>query len=122
MSHLPLTDTGDWRLSDEAQDIRGFEAVDATGARLGRVAQLVVDTATETVSTVLLDDGTGIAVAELTIGDGVVTVSRRATEAVAHGALTTDTDAERDDRTGGGSALPPGYDGRVVRRTPGGPQ
>lgn len=111
MPHVSLSDTDDWQLADDAQDIRGFEAVDATGVRLGRVERLIVDTSTETVSTVLLDDGTGIPVADLTLGDGVVTVDRRATEALAHRGLTTDTDAENDPRT-------TAYRGRVVRRPP----
>lgn len=106
MAHVPLSDTTDWQLADDAQDIRGYEVRDAAGARLGRVAELVVDTATETVSTVLLDDGTGIGVAELTVGDGLVTVSRRATEAIAHKGLPA------------GSAQT-GYSGRVVKRPSG---
>ena len=118
MSHVSLADTTDWRLADDAQDIRGFDALDAAGARLGRVEHLIVDTVTETVSTVLLDTGTGIPVADLTIGDGVVHVDARASEAVAHRGLTTDTDAERDRHTGEG-ATPRGYGGRVVRRAPG---
>jgi sporulation protein YlmC with PRC-barrel domain len=101
MSHVPLTDTSEWRLADDTLDIRDYEAFDAAGARLGRVAQLIVDTATETVSTVLLDDGTGVAVAELTIGDGVVTVSPRASEAIAHHGLP---------------GARSGYSGRAVRR------
>jgi sporulation protein YlmC with PRC-barrel domain len=114
MAHVNLSETTDWSLADDAQDIRGFEAVDASGTRLGRVQHLIVDTATETVSTVLLEDGTGIPVADLTLGDGVVTVDRRASEALAHRRLPTDTDAENDDRTGA-----VGYSGRIVRRTPG---
>ncbi|HEX9951222.1 MAG TPA: PRC-barrel domain-containing protein [Rubricoccaceae bacterium] len=100
MSHVPLSATSDWRLADDAQDIRGVDVVDATGARLGRIVELVVDTATETVSTVLLDDGTGIAVAELTVGDGLVTASPRATEAIAHKGLPAEQ---------------VGYSGRIVR-------
>ena len=104
MSHVPLSDTSEWQLADDALDIRGYEALDASGARLGRVAQLIVDTATETVSTVLLDDGTGIPVAELALGDGVVTVSPRASEAIAHHGLPAGT-------------AHTSYSGRAVRRS-----
>jgi len=102
MSHVSLSDTTDWRLADDAQDIRGFDVLDAAGARLGRIVELVVDTATETVSTVLLDDGTGVSVAELTVGDGLVTASPRATAAIAHKGLPADTEQT-------------GYSGRIVR-------
>ena len=107
MAHVSLSDTTEWRLADDARDIRGYDAVDAAGTRLGRVEHLVVDTVTETVSTVLLDDGTGIAVAELTVGGGIVTVSPRASEAIAHRGVPP-------------VAARAGYSGRVVRRgTPG---
>ena len=106
MAHVSLSDTTDWQLADDAQDIRGYEVRDATGARLGRVAELIVDTATEAVSTVLLEDGTGVSVAELTLGDGLVTVSRRATEAIAHKGLPAGT-------------AQTAYSGRVVKRPSG---
>jgi sporulation protein YlmC with PRC-barrel domain len=98
MAHVSLADTTDWTLTDDTQDIRGFDVVDAAGQRLGRITEMIVDTATETVSTVLLDNGTGIAVAELTVGDGMVTVSPHAAEALAH-----------KGRPG------TGYSGRIVR-------
>ena len=113
MAHVSLSDTADWHLADDAEDVRGYDVVDATGARLGRVAELVADTATKTVSTVLLDDGTGVPAVALTVGDGVLTVSRRSTEAIAHGGLAPDGRDERDSPAGKG---PVGYHVRVVRR------
>lgn len=118
MSHVSLSETNDWQLVDDAQDIRGLDVIDATGARLGRVEQLFVNTVTEEISTVLLDDGTGIPVSDLTLRDGVVYVDERATEAIAHSGLTTDTDAESDERTGETAAVWK-VGGRVVRRMPG---
>ena len=100
MAHVSLADTDDWQLADDAPDIRGFEAVDAMGARLGRVEHLIVDTATEAVSTVLLDSGTGVPAVSLSLGDGVVTLSARTSEAVAHGGLTPDASADRDSPAG----------------------
>ncbi len=100
MAHVSLADTDEWQLADDAPDIRGFEALDADGARLGRVEHLVVDTATGTVSTVLLDSGTGVPTVSLTLGDGVVTLSARTSEAVARSGLTPDASSDRDSPTG----------------------
>lgn len=113
MAHVSLSDTTDWKLADDERDIRGFDALDADGARLGRVETLVADTTLGVVTTVLLDDGTGIPAVALTVGDGAVTVDRRSTDAVAHGGLADDGSDERDSPTGRGFA---GYSARVVLR------
>ena len=114
MAHLTLTDTAGWRLADDARDIRGLRVVDADGAALGRVEALVADTATEAISTVLLDDGTGVPAVALTVADDLVTVDRRSTEAIAHSSLAPDGSSERDSPTGRGPDV--GYRARVVRQ------
>lgn len=113
MAHVSLSDTSDWQLAPGAPDIRGYDAIDADGARLGRVATLVADTSLGVVSTVMLDDGTGIPAVALTVGDSTVTVGRRSTDAVAHGGLAHDENRERDSPTGRDFA---GYSAPVVPR------
>lgn len=57
MSYVSLTESDEWRLHDESQDIIGWVAKDASGARLGEVADMVVNTETKYVETIVLDDG-----------------------------------------------------------------
>lgn len=114
MAHVTLSATAGWVLAADAHDIRGCTAVDADGAHLGRVEMLVADTALGVVSTVLLDDGTGIPAVALMVGDGIVTVDRRSTAAIAARGLAPDGSDARDSPTGRG--LGTGYSARVVRR------
>ena len=114
MAHVTLTDASGWTLAAGVPDIRGYDAIDADGVRLGRVAVLVADTSLGVVSTVLLDDGTGFPAVALTLRDGVVTVDRRSSDAAAHGKLAPDQSDARDSPTGLG--LDAGYGARVVRR------
>lgn len=72
MSRLLLTPESDWELVDGHQDVRGFDAVDARGDIVGRVAALVVDTASELVSAIVLDSGDEVPTLDVTIGDRVV--------------------------------------------------
>lgn len=72
MSRLIISNTSDWELVDGAQDVRGFAALDGTGAAVGRVAAMIADTDAEIISAVVLDTGDEIPAFDLTIGDGVV--------------------------------------------------
>lgn len=72
MSRTLFSNAGDWELVNDAQDIRGFTAVDGTGAPVGLVESLIVDTDAEMVSAVRLDTGDEVPAFDITIGDGVV--------------------------------------------------
>ena len=72
MSRISLSDTGDWQLVHDSQDIRGYSVVDAAGQTVGTVASMIVDTDAELVSMLVLDDGTEIPTADVTIGENVV--------------------------------------------------
>lgn len=72
MSRTVLSSSSDWELANGAQDIRGFAALDAAGAQVGIVRALIADTASEIVSTIVLDTGAEVPAFDVTIGDGVV--------------------------------------------------
>ncbi len=72
MSRIALSDTSDWQLKFDEQDVRGYAALDAEGKEVGRVARMIVDTDAERVDAVVLEDGTEYPARDLSIGDGVV--------------------------------------------------
>lgn len=72
MSRISLSDTGDWQLVHGSQDIRGYSVVDAAGQTVGTVASMIVDTDAELVSTLVLEDGTEVPTADVTIGENVI--------------------------------------------------
>ncbi len=72
MSRVPLSDSSDWQLKFDEQDVRGFRALDADGHEVGRVGQMIVNTDEERVDAVVLEDGTEYPARDLSIGDGVV--------------------------------------------------
>lgn len=72
MTRIRLSNTDDWALKFDDQDVRGYDALDADGNRVGTVDDMIVNTDEERVDAVLLDDGTEYPAHELSIGDGVV--------------------------------------------------
>lgn len=72
MQRVSLSDTGDWQLVNDGQDIRGYNVVDGNGQPLGTVASMLLDTDKEQVTTLVLEDGTEVAVKDVTIGENVV--------------------------------------------------
>ena len=72
MERVSLSDAGDWQLVNDSQDIRGYNVVDAAGQPVGTVEALLLDTERELVTTLVLDNGTEIAAADVTIGQDVV--------------------------------------------------
>lgn len=74
MERVSLSDTGDWQLVNDGQDIRGYNVVDGNGQPLGTVASMLLDTDREQVTTLVLDNGTEVAVKDVTIGENVVYV------------------------------------------------
>ena len=72
MSRTALSNTGDWKLEFDDQDVRGYRAVDKDGAPVGTVDTMVVNTDEERVDAIILEDGTEYPAADISIGDGVV--------------------------------------------------
>ena len=72
MARVALTNTGDWELKFEDQDVRGYEAVDADGNHVGEVDAMIVDTDERRVDAIRLEDGTEYPAKDISIGDGVV--------------------------------------------------
>ena len=72
MTRVTLSDAGDYGLVNDEQDIRGFSVVDGNGQPLGTVESMLIDTDAELVTTLVLEDGTEIPVADVTLGDNVV--------------------------------------------------
>ena len=74
MGHIPLSKTDDWKLEHKDQDIRGWEVRDANDRKIGKVDEMMVNTDTEYVDQILLEDGTTYPARDIHIGDRVVYV------------------------------------------------
>ena len=72
MSRVALSNTGDWELKFDEQDVRGFDALDANGNRVGEVDTMIVNTEERRVDAIRLEDGTEYPAADISISDGVV--------------------------------------------------
>ena len=88
MSRIILSNTGNWQLTYDEQDVRGYRALDKDGTPVGTVDAMVVDTEQERVSAILLEDGTEYPASEISIGDGVVYLTTLDAESEAAGAVT----------------------------------
>jgi stress response protein YsnF len=71
-----LKDLSGWKLAHRDQDIRGWPVRDDSGRELGKVDEMIVDTDTRHVETVVLHNGTELPVAALDIGMNEVRVDR----------------------------------------------
>jgi uncharacterized protein (TIGR02271 family) len=72
MARIPLSQTNDWELVNERQDIRGSKVQDVSGRPLGTVRDLIVNTDVEAVDGVILDNGRQYSTREIEIRDGIV--------------------------------------------------
>lgn len=73
MARITLSNTDDWQLKFETQDVRGFEALDAKGDKLGATVQdLIVDTDDKRIDAITLSNGTEYPAEHVALGDGVV--------------------------------------------------
>jgi len=88
MSRVPLSETGNWQLVHGRQDIRGRRVVDASGATVGTVDEMIVNTAERRVDAVVLQDGREVPAADLRITDDAVYLDSAAA-ATAGGTVTT---------------------------------
>lgn len=74
MGRFVLSKTDDWTLVHDHQDIRGWDVQDRAGNRLGTVAELIANTESELVESIVLDTGREYPARDVTLDDGVVYV------------------------------------------------
>ena len=72
MAFETLRDSDKWTLKFDAQDVRGYRALDAKGQVLGTVATMIVDTEHERISAIALEDGRRYPAEHISIGDNEV--------------------------------------------------
>jgi sporulation protein YlmC with PRC-barrel domain len=81
MSRVPLSETGEWQLKNREQDIRGHRVLDASGAHVGTVDEMIVNTSERRVDSIVLDDGREIPASDIRIADNAVYISADAATA-----------------------------------------
>lgn len=64
-----LSEQSEYELVNKEQDVRGWRVLDADGAVLGVVTELLIDTDAEHVNLLRLDTGRDVAARDVTIGD-----------------------------------------------------
>jgi hypothetical protein len=74
MASVLLSQSNGYRLVHPDQDWRGWKVHDANGSLLGRVADFVIDTDASTAAALALDSGTTVAVEDVVVGEGTLTV------------------------------------------------
>jgi sporulation protein YlmC with PRC-barrel domain len=70
--YVRLSQNNDWSLVNESQDIRNWKVYDAAGESVGHVSDMVINTNTEEVEEIILNDGTRYPTQDIRIGDGTV--------------------------------------------------
>ena len=88
----------EWAMIDEDKDLRGRDVLDPNGDHVGTIDDMIVDTDTEAVRSVILDNGHRYSTNDLTIEDQVVYLN----QPVPPG----DTDEDVYRRGGAGSTPP----------------
>jgi uncharacterized protein (TIGR02271 family) len=81
MARTPLSQLDDWELVNEDQDLRGMPVQDQEGNRIGTVKEMIVDTDTEYVDMIVLDDGSEYPAGDVEARQGVVQLRGIGTEA-----------------------------------------
>lgn len=74
MALVLLSKQDDYDLSHSEQDCRGWTVSDTSGNRLGKCTDMVIDTEAEHVASIILDNGTQIPAADITLRNGAVLV------------------------------------------------
>jgi uncharacterized protein (TIGR02271 family) len=77
MTHELYGDSDNWELESDDQDVRGWNVVNESGQQIGTVSDMYVDTETETIDRLLLDNGSEIDVRTVSVGDGTIVLSDR---------------------------------------------
>lgn len=72
MARVALSQLPDWNVVDEGQDLRGLRLQDETGATIGLIDDLIVDTDAGEVAALVLDTGEEVSTNAVEIGPDVV--------------------------------------------------
>src|SRR3954452_10524447 len=72
MTHELYSESDNWEVENDDQDVRGWDVVDQQGQTIGRVSDMYVDTRTETIDRLVLDNGSEIDVATVLVEDGTI--------------------------------------------------
>jgi hypothetical protein len=75
MTHELFSESDNWEVENDGQDVRGWSVVDDQGQTIGKVSDMYVDTQTETIDRLVLDNGSEIDVNSLEVGDGEIRVA-----------------------------------------------
>ncbi len=67
MTRAPLSQLDDWVLENKDQDLRGHTLMDENGDRIGIIEEMIVNTDSEYIDSVVLDTGADIPVRDLNI-------------------------------------------------------
>lgn len=74
MALVPYTDQSEFDLVNTGQDCRGWKVTDGSGAPLGTVKEMIIDTDAQRVSHLVLDNGTEIPSKQVSLQNGSVIV------------------------------------------------
>ena len=94
MTRAPLSELDDWKLVDSDQDIRGWPLKGADGRTFGEIREMIIDTDTQYVEALVLDDGTQVPMADVRLDNNAVYL--RQSEPLA-APRDTDTALDTDD-------------------------
>jgi uncharacterized protein (TIGR02271 family) len=75
MTHELYSESNNWEVENDDQDVRGWNVVDAQGQQIGTVSDMYVDTQTETIDRLVLDNGSELDVSSVTVDDGTIRVA-----------------------------------------------
>jgi hypothetical protein len=74
MTHELYSESDNWEVENDDQDVRGWNVVDQQGQTIGTVSDMYVDTQTETIDRLVLDNGSEIDVSSVLVEDGTIRV------------------------------------------------
>lgn len=75
MTHELYSETNNWEVENDEQDVRGWNVVDEQGQQLGTVRDMYVDTQTETIDRLVLDNGSEVDVSTVRVDDGTIRIA-----------------------------------------------
>ena len=85
MAQHTLSEAQDWRLVHPQQDIRGWKVKSGNNKLLGEIKDLIFNSDTQRVETVVLDDGEKYPARDIRIGDGEAFLREKSVESSASG-------------------------------------
>lgn len=74
MTHELYSESDNWEVESADQDVRGWNVVGEQGQQLGTVRDMYVDTQTETIDRLVLDNGAEVDVSTVLIDEGTIRV------------------------------------------------